>query len=224
MASKATLSIACAAALLMAPMHGAAEVSVTEKPSVVEYKTFDPTRPPADMPPLKDDEAAVTQSSFECSVGMRCRIVSRAEDAGQCRVSLKVNGVEVSTQLKVVIWLPQAAPAKLTAHEEGHRRIAQRVYKEADAAARRLARALNGRTLTAVGPDCHVAETRASQSAADEYCHDYLELTNQRAGRIGEIYDRLTAHGTRAEPAEDEAIRQAFVEDDKLKSTTRPAG
>lgn len=198
-------------------------MTVTEKPPIVEYKTFDPARPLADMPPLKDDEAAVTQSSFECSVGMRCRIVSRGEDAGQCRVSLKVNGVEVTTQLRIVIWIPQAAPAKLAAHEEGHRRIAQRVYKEADASARRSARALDGRTLTAVGPDCRAAETRASQSAADQYCHDYLELTNQRAGRIGEIYDRLTAHGTRAEPAEDEAIRQAFAEDDKLKGTSQPA-
>lgn len=223
MASKAKLVIACAAALLIAPVYGAAEVALTGKPPVVEYKTFDPARPPADMPPLKDDEAAVTQSSFECSVAMRCRIVSRRENAGQCRVSLKVNGVDVTVQLKVVIWLPQAAPAKLAAHEEGHRRIAQRVYKEADAAARSLARALDGRMLTAVGSDCHVAQTRASQSAADQFCHDYLELTNQRAGRIGEIYDRLTAHGTRVEPAEDEAIRQAFTEDEKRESTTRPS-
>jgi len=110
----------------------------------------------------------------------------------------------------VTIWVPAGAPAKLVVHEEGHRRIDERIYDEADAAARAGARTLDGQVLRAAAADCTSAEQNATQSAAGEFCRTYLREIGRRAERIGEEYDRLTAHGTKPHPAEDEAIRAAF--------------
>lgn len=216
--------------VFLAVLHGVArlsagDVTVEKKAALVERKAFDPAHPPADMPPLKSGEAALTQSTFECSVALSYQISNRVQVAGRCRESLKIKSVAVTLQLKVIIWLPQGASAKLSDHEEGHRKIAERIYQDADRAAREAAQILDGKTMSAEGEDCQTAEKQATQSAANGFCRQYLEQTGKRAAHIGDIYDELTAHGTRAEPAEDEAIRQAFAkhEPGASTSTTQPA-
>jgi len=54
-------------------------------------------------------------------------------------------------------------------------------------------------------------QQKAANGAADRFCHDYLDRIAGRASQINQIYDDLTAHGTRAEPTPDEAIRQSFA-------------
>jgi len=110
----------------------------------------------------------------------------------------------------VTMWLPTGAPAKLLAHEEGHRRIDQRVYEDAVKPARAAAHGLEGQVLRASAADCTSAEQIATQSAADEFCRNYLREIGRRAARVSDEYDRLTAHGTKSAPAEDAAIRDAF--------------
>jgi hypothetical protein len=103
----------------------------------------------------------------------------------------------------------------LTAHEEGHRQISERVYEGAEAAAKDLAGKLDGATLEGQGASCPAAERSAAKSSQDDFCRDYLDKTGKPASRVGDIYDDITAHGTKTEPAEDEAIRQAFKQSEE---------
>lgn len=162
------------------------------------------------MPPLRGNEAAVTESKFDCQVAMDYRAIERQPQPNGCKATLQVRGVHIDLQLKVILWLPEHAPAKLAAHEEGHRRIAERVYEHAEQTARAIASPIDGTRVTGQGADCDSAEKQATDSTAERFCKEYLRRTATAAGRVGDLFDDLTAHGTRAEPTEDEAIRQAF--------------
>lgn len=187
-----------------------ADVTIDQKPPTIEHRTFDPAHPPADMPPLKGPEAAITESKFDCQVEMKYQALSHKRGADGCVATLTVRSIHATLQLNVVIWLPIGATAKLTAHEEGHRRIAEQVYADATRIARLVAASIDGKTVTGRGADCNAADKNATDSSAHRFCDEYLKRTFDVARQVGEIYDDLTAHGTRAEPGEDEAIRQAF--------------
>lgn len=190
---------------------GSGAVKIEPQPPDVERKTFDPARPPKDMPPLKGNEAALTSCLFDCSIGASYHIVDRKREGGRCISTIKVQDVTIKLQLKIVIWLPEGASAKLKAHEEGHRQIDERVYEGAEGVARTIAEGFAAKVLTSEGPDCAAAETAATEAAQNKFCQSYLDQTARSASEVGDAYDRLTAHGTKAEPAEDEAIRQAFA-------------
>lgn len=187
-----------------------AEVTIDRKPPHVERRTFDPSHRPADMPPLQGGEAAVTESKFDCRVGIKYQVIGHKRSSEGCVTTLAVQSVQATLELEVIIWLPKGAKPKLTAHEEGHRRIAEQVYGEAQRIAQAVAGSLDGKTVTGQGDDCAAAEKKATDSSARQFCTEYLNRTSGIARHVGDTYDDLTAHGTRAEPAEDEAIRQAF--------------
>ena len=186
------------------------EVTVEQKPVVVERKSFDPAHRPAEMPPLKAGEAAVTESRFDCSADLSYRVTDRNPTAGGCTTTLRVESVHLTLTLKILIWLPTSAPAKLVAHEEGHGRIDQRIYEEAKSLAETEGKSTDGQLISATAADCTAAENKASQSAADEICKRYLQSVGQRTQRINQHYDSITSHGTKHSPAEDKAIEQAF--------------
>ncbi len=102
-------------------------------------------------------------------------------------------------------------PQKLAAHEEGHCRIDQHVYDEAKIQLEKDAHALEGQILRASAADCDLAAHQATQSAADAYCKQYLQYVAKRVSRVNDEYDRITAHGTKANPTEDEAIKQSLL-------------
>jgi hypothetical protein len=194
------------------------QVTVDRKPPVVERRSFDPHNRPADMPPLHPKEAAVTQSQFDCSADVDYKVIEHKSEDGTCQTTIRVEAMHVTLNLKVIIWMPTAAPAKLAAHEEGHRQIAAAVLEQSDDVARDIATSLIGLTFAKSADDCPTAEQRAAQAAADEFCQRYLSQIGARAARVNDAYDRLTAHGTRSEPAEEEAIRQAFAYEQRDRS------
>lgn len=196
-----------------------ADVTITRKPPVVEHKTFDPAHRPTDMPPLSGNEAAVTQSMFECQVAVDYQIVSRKPADGGWVTAIKLDGVRMTLTMKVVIWLPEHAPAQLKAHEEGHREIDERAYGDADRTARQIGQAMDGQTITGEGATSQASEKQATDSAAAMLCRSYIERVAKRAARIGDRYDQITAHGTRAQPPQEEAIRQAFARDEEAPTT-----
>ncbi|HSU68417.1 MAG TPA: hypothetical protein VLJ39_16175 [Tepidisphaeraceae bacterium] len=198
------------AILLFVVTAASADVTIDRKPPVVEHRTFDPAHPPADMPPLNANEAAITQTDFECGAAVAYQVMDRKPGAHDCETTIQVRSVTVTLQLRIVIWLPRQATPKLGAHEEGHRRIAERVYEGAEPIARKAAAKLDGATLRGQATDCQAAEKQSVNRAADQINQSYLDQTAKPASRINDIYDDLTGHGTKAEPAEDEAIRQAF--------------
>jgi hypothetical protein len=197
------------------------EVTIDRKPTTVERRTFDPAHRPSEMPPLSAGEAALTQSQFDCAAEVDYRVTERrTEESGRCATSLRVQGLRITLNLKIIVWLPMNAPSTLIVHEEGHRQIDERVYEGSEQMAREITSQIDGASFTKSAADCATAEQLASQFAADRFCHDYLAAVGQRTGRVNDEYDNLTAHGTKSEPTQEEAIRRAFA----CEQSTRPAG
>jgi hypothetical protein len=188
----------------------AGEVTVDKKPVVVERKTFDSAHRPAEMPPLDAGEAAVTESRFDCAAELTYKVIDRNPTNSGCTTTLRVQSVHLTITLKVVVWLPVSAPNQLTAHEEGHKQIDQRIYDEAKSIAEGEGKLIDGRVVDATAADCAAAENKATQSAAENVCKRYLKSVGQMAERINQRYDDLTSHGTRISPAPEKAVEQAF--------------
>jgi len=205
-----TLPTLLALTLVFAAGSVRASVTIKHEPPVVERKTFDPAHPPKEMPHLSGDEAAVTEAIFNCALSTSYRVVDQVGGDGGCRSTVRISAIQVDLQLKITIWLPRGANAKLKAHEEGHREIAERIYSErADNAARAAAARSDGKQFTARGNTCDEAANAAIGQADTLLCQTYLKGTGGIAGRIGDLYDDLTRHGTNKLP-EDQAIRQSF--------------
>lgn len=187
-----------------------AAVKVRKDDPVVQHKTFDPADPPADLPPLEPGLDAACAYRFNCNVSMRYKTLSQRRRGGRCRVAIRIYEVRPTLSLAVTVWLPEGAREKLKAHEEGHRRISQRVYETAEADATAVAKKWDGRRLEGEGETCEQAARDLLRAAAKEAHAETVARLVEKARGVNRIYDDLTDHGRRDEPGEDEAIRLAF--------------
>ena len=194
----------------------AADIKVTRNPTSVSTKTFDPKRPPADMPPLTRDEAAVTQSKFACGVKLDVEI----SQTGDEKPIAKIAGVDATLRLEIIEWLPKDATAKIRAHEEGHRQISEIYYAPAEQVARDLAAKYVGKTLDIPGTDEKQTQP-IIQRAANQFCQEYLGKIEVPSQAAQEKYDQFTEHG-RNKLSEKEAIRRATAGTTPTSPTTHP--
>src|SRR5690606_21356479 len=121
--------------LLPALATAEAKITIIKKEPTVKTRLFDPKNRPSDMPPLNEGEAALCAYNLAAQASVAVSIVESG-DRSSCRVEL----TELKMQLTcdIVLWLPQGYTRKIKDHEEGHRRITERIYANSD----RLARAL----------------------------------------------------------------------------------
>ena len=180
-------------------------VKVTKKPVDVQHRTFDPRRPPREMPELKPPENAVCASDFLSNANVGAQGVQ----IDSTHAKLTVNLIEVTLQLHITIWLPVNPPKTVVEHEEGHRQIAEYFYKNADAIARRVAEPYLGKTLDISGRDLRKAASVAVDKIGGEITDAYnkemqVELTEAR-------YDAITEHSRKDIPVPD-AVAQAIRE------------
>ena len=174
-----------------------------------ERITFDLKNLPSDMPKLHPGEAALCQFNFNCAVKLKYETVTEA--AGPVAVAAHIRQIHVSLTLHNRIYLPRGATPKLRAHEEGHRIINERVYEDAERAAREAALQVLTQTWRAPGNDEPAAAKAATDQAVQKLCDLYLAGTAGKAARVGEIYDDLTNHGRNLRLKESDAITQAFA-------------
>ena len=178
-------------------------MKIKQLPAAVTTRNFDPRHPPEDMPALRSDEAAVTESKFACGVQIEVEITPADND----KATLKITGVTADLKLDVVMWIPEKANTKLKAHEAGHRDIAEQFYKGADAVAKTIADTYIGKQVQANSAD--PKDTRpVIQRLANEFCGEYLGKTEVPSEKVQQKYDDLTDHGRNKLP-EKEAIKQA---------------
>lgn len=204
--------IALSAVVLVAvatPLAPAAQqaslVKVTKMPVTVQHRTFDPRRPPREMPELTPPENAVCASDFlsNASVG------GEAVQIDATHATLTINRVEVTLQLNVTIWVPHDPPKTVVEHEEGHRQIAEHFYKNADAVAKRVAEPYLGKKVEISGRDLRKAMSMVLGKFSEDITEAYnkqmpVELTEAR-------YDAITEHSRNDIPVPD-AIAQAIRE------------
>jgi hypothetical protein len=210
--------------LSVLPSSALADVSVRVSATTVKYRVFDPAKPPAEMPHLSRGEAAVTVCGFEFLVEPQYEVVGQHRGAdGNWTVEIAVHGVGVSVRQSIVIWTPKGVTAKLKAHEEGHRRLDEMMYKRlAQSAARAAGDEMDGHHFTGEGSSVAAAVNIAVQTMFQHAGADYLAQTAKPNDEINATYDSITAHGTNNIP-EDQAIQQALERYDQDHLTTRPA-
>jgi hypothetical protein len=115
---------------LLTGAFASANVTVKRDQPDIQRKTFDPAKPPAEMPHLNPGEDAVTATSFRIQAGANYEPVTRKKGDDGWTTVIAVHGITITLQLHVTIWVPQGVSEKLKAHEEGHRKISEQVYKD----------------------------------------------------------------------------------------------
>src|SRR4051794_38883619 len=102
----------------------------------IERVMFDRNNLPPDMPKMRPGDAAFTQFNFNCAVRVSYRLLSSVTVKDGSEVKAEIGKISVTISLTNKIYLPNGATAALRGHEEGHREINERVYRDAETAAR----------------------------------------------------------------------------------------
>lgn len=181
-----------------------AQVKINATPAKVTTRTFDPKKPPAEMPALNPDEAAVTQSQFSCGVQVEIEIT---QTEGEKPIA-KVVGLDSTLKLDVTLWLPNNVTPKIRRHEDGHRDISERFYAKGNQTADEVAKRYLGRHIVLPGVDPKET-TPIIQRLGNEFCQEYLGQIEVPSQKVQEKYDQLTDHG-RNKLSEKEAIKRAM--------------
>lgn len=190
-------------------------VNITKMPVVVQYRTFDPRRPPPEMPSLKPPESALCAAEFLSSAS----VSGQAVQAGATHAKLTINRVEMTLQLKITIWLPPNPPQTIVEHEEGHRQIAEYFYAHADAIAKRLAQPYIGKVIEISGRDVRKALTAALNKTGENLTDAYNK--HMPVERAEARFDAITDHSRNDIPVP-AAVAQVIRETAMLHPSQRP--
>jgi hypothetical protein len=180
-------------------------VRVTREEPVITRTDFDPRRPPADMPPLTPPESGACKTTFELAAGVS---YSAERLAGGARIY--VDGLEIATKLRIDIFTALDSPAKLRAHEEGHRAIGEHYYRSSGAIAEDIGRRLIGRSYEGQGADDETAQRAAFGKVVAELERAYMARVRVPSAAANERFDEITNHGL-ASIDEGEAIALALA-------------
>ena len=201
------------------PQSGEAPApAITKQPVAYVSHSFDPSLPPADMPPLSPGEMALCDSDFLSDASVRG--VSRQADA--THATLIVTQVKMTLQLNINVWLPTGANQRLTEHEEGHRQISEYYYQTADKLAAQIAATYMGRQVEIAGPDLNAESTKALQELARDITRDYGKALDPNPAQL--LFDSITDHGRNDVAVKDavaHAIKNASIEASAAKTVNR---
>ena len=198
--------VAAAGLMSCAAAAAAQTLDVTVEPPIVARVVFDSGQPPPDMPSTDVDGSGVCKNVFE----IEASIGSSVEVLAPTIVRVYPESFSIITRLKVTIYTAEGSPAKLLAHEEGHRVIGEHYYGDAEVAARAAAQSLIGRAFEAGGPNRAAAEQAAGELVLAALKDAFMERTQARSAAANARYDSLTEHGLNG-MAEAEAIAAAIA-------------
>ena len=204
--------------IVAAPPKPDDKIKIERAAVVVEVKEFDPAHPPNPAPPLEPGESAVCVYRFEVEGDIHYTYRDRpgaAKPARPGEAAIKsweatVESMSINLALKVTIWLPTGAGDRLTAHEHGHRQIAEAYYAKADAVARGLAAKIVGKPFVVAGADPQAVIGKQVAAMNLNICAGYLNAMNRPCDKAQKVLDELTHHGTWASPTTEEAVKKAL--------------
>jgi hypothetical protein len=112
--------------------------------------------------------------------------------------------------LRFQIFTLKGGPAKLRAHEEGHRAIGEHYYEDAGRIAGEIGRRLIGATFEGTGVDQDAAQRDGFGKVVGEIERAYMARVRIPSAAANERFDALTNHGLN--PIDEaEAIRLAIA-------------
>jgi hypothetical protein len=183
--------------------------SIDKQPVNFVNRTFDPSNPPSDMPPLAYGEYGECDSHFlsNASVGGQ----TRQTDATHATVT--VTRIKITLNLNIAIWLPAQSSQHVIEHEGGHRQISEYYYETADKVAERIAATYMGKQIDIAGADQAAESNKALQQVAAEITGEYNKELNPEPTQL--LYDSITNHGVNdvvSEDAAEHAIRNSVID------------
>jgi len=201
--------LACCALSCNRPSKEASAVTINKQPVNFARRTFDPTNPPSDMPPLAQGEYAGCDSDFLSNATVAAQ--TRQTDATHATIT--VTHIKMDLQLNVTIWEPKEATQHVTEHEEGHRQIAEYYYQTADKIAERIATTYLGKQVDIAGSDVQAESNKFLQQTAAAITADYSRELNPGPTQL--LYDSITDHSRNDVVVKDavaHAIKNAAIE------------
>jgi hypothetical protein len=182
---------------------------VNKQPVVFANRTFDPTAPPTDMPPLSAGETAECDSNFVSDAGVRGE--SRQTDATHATVT--ITQIKLTLQLNINIWVPTGVTQHVIEHEEGHRQISEYYYQTADKLAERIAARYMDRRVEVTGTDLGAESSKMLRQLASDITAEYNKELNPGPTQL--LYDTITDHGRNdvvVKDAVEHAIKNVMIE------------
>ena len=170
-------------------LREAPALTINKLPIAFANRTFDPTAPPTDMPPLAPGENAECDSDFLSSASVRGE--SRQTDATHATVT--ITQITVTLQLNINIWVPTGVTQHVIEHEEGHRQVSEYYYQTADKLAERIAATYMGKQVEITGTDLGAESTKMLQQTATDITDEYNKELNPGPTQL--LYDAITDHG-----------------------------
>jgi hypothetical protein len=175
--------------------------TATQKPAVIERKIYDPAHLPTPAPPIASNESGVCVSTSHCVAAIETQVAARRQTAAGFEADVQVLSARATIALNITLWLPKDAPQWLIEHEETHRQIDDRVYATAGKVALAAAQNCAGRIFTGSGTTAAAAEKDAILKAQQSLINDYNTHACSVWARVNDIFDQLTAHGRKSDPA-----------------------
>jgi len=182
---------------------------ILKQPVNFTNRTFDPANPPPDMPPLPPGENAQCDSNFTSNANVGGQ--TRKTDATHATIT--ITRIKVTLQLNLTVWVPAEVTPHVIEHEEGHRRISEYYYQNADKLAERIASAYMGKQIEISGADLDAESNKALQQVAAEITDEYNRELNTEPTQL--LYDSITDHSRNevvAQDAVDHALKNVSIE------------
>jgi hypothetical protein len=178
-------------------------LTIEKQPVTFALHTFDPSAPPADMPPLAAWEDAECDSNFVSNANVK----ARTEIVDGTHWVVTVTQVKVTLQLTINIWVPEGATKHVIEHEQGHRQISEHYYETADQVAEQTAATYLGKQVSASGSDLNAEVYKSLQQMGAEITAEYSRRLSPALAQ--NRYDDMTDHG-RNEVSSAAAVAEAL--------------
>lgn len=187
----------------------ASALTVSKESVHFESRTFDPSSPPAGMPPMSSGEVALCDSDFRAIA----TVGGQPRKTDGTHATLTVSQIKVKLFLVITIWTPAEAAPRIVEHETGHRQISEYYYQTADQVAERIAEGYVGKQLFVEGSDLEAEANKALQQVAAEITEEYKREIDPSRTQL--LYDDITDHSrndTVVKDAVEHAIKNAAIE------------
>jgi hypothetical protein len=177
--------------------------TINKQPVTFANRTFDPARPPSDMPPLASGEDAECDSDFLSNASVSGQ--TRRTDATHATVT--ITQIKVTLQLYITIWVPTEVTQHVIEHEEGHHQISEYYYQTADKLAERIAATYIGKQVDITGTNLDAESSKLLQQTATDITDEYNKELNPAPTQL--LYDAITDH-SRNEVVAKDAVAHAL--------------
>lgn len=184
-------------------------ITVRAEPPLIEHHTFPPHRPPPHLTFLPAIEMGFCETEFGFYVQFGVEYPRWSHGTSV----VTVTSIRMTTDLKLRLWSWEGFEASVLPHEETHRAISERYYRDAEATARRVAQAYLGRKIAVSGRITQPALEAALEPLQHDVYVAYRHETHDRCQFAQARFDEITDHG-RAPVTNEEAMARAIADEE----------